>query len=145
MATFPWAAFSEQANSLTTQLNGLGSATLSAASNELDNATNLDTHQVIEVTLATHTVVTPGYLEIYMIKAVDGTNYEDAPVLGGLDRNTLLCKLPVKAGTGAKSVMSKMLPLPPFKVKYYIGNVTGNALNASGNIMNVFTGTKKSV
>jgi hypothetical protein len=140
MSTFPWDGFTDRGNLASTILDSLGDATLSAASTELDNSTNLDPHAYVEINLGSLTPVTPAYLELYMVKAPDGTNYEEAPVIGGLDRNTLIDTIPVPAGSGTKRPVSRPIMLPPFPVKFYVGNKLGVAMASSGNTIDVYTG-----
>jgi len=139
MATINWSAFTDRGNLASTVLDTLANATLSAASTALDNGTNKDTHAVIEINLGSLTPVTPGYLELYMIKAPDGTNYEEAPVIGGTDRNTLIATIPVPAGAGTKRVMTGLISLPPCPVKFYVGNQLNVTTTASGNTLDVYT------
>lgn len=145
MATTTWSAYTDRGNLAGTMLDSLADATLSAASTELDNATNKDTHALIEVNLGSITPVSPAYLEIYMIKAPDGTNYEQTPVVAGADVNSVAQVIPVVASASAKRVMSKfMIALPPCKVKFYVGNQLGVAMAATGNTFDVYTANLES-
>ena len=139
MATINWSAFTDRGNVASTVLDTLANATLSAASTALDNATNKDTHAVLEINLGSINPTTPAYLELYMIKAPDGTNYEVAPVIGGTDRNTLIATIPVPAGAATKRVMTGLISLPPCPVKFYIGNQLNVTTASSGNTLDVYT------
>jgi len=140
VATIKWSAFTDRGNLLSTVFNSIADAALSAATTALDNGTNLDTHCLIEINLGSLTPVTPGYIELYMLKAPDGTNYEEAPVVGGLDRNTLIATIPVPGGTATKRVMvPHLIVLPPCPVKWYLGNQMNVTSAASGNTMDVYT------
>jgi hypothetical protein len=141
MATVNWEAFTERADLIPTGLDNLADTTLSVASAVLDNGANLDTHCIVEVELDSVTHVSPAYLEIYMIKALDGSTYEEAPVIGGTDRNTLIATIPVPAGAGARIVTSGLITLPPCPVKFYVGNQCGVTFNNSTptNKLNVHT------
>jgi len=140
MATFPWGAFTDRGNLASTTLDSLADATLSAAMTELDNSSNLDTHAIIEVNLGSLNPTGSPYLELYMIKAPDGTNYEETPVIGGTDRNTLIVTPPVPTGSATKRVMTGLIILPPCKIKLYIGNQLNVTMAASGNTVDVYTG-----
>lgn len=144
-ATYPWNAFTDRGNLASTVLDSLADATLSGASAELDNSTNLDTHAIVEINLGSLTPTGSPYLELYMTRAPDGTNYEQAPVIGGTDRNTLVAIIPVPTGAAAKRVMTDLIVLPPFKVKFYVGNQLNVTAAASGNSIDVYTGSLKSV
>jgi hypothetical protein len=145
MATFPWAAFTDRGDVISTGLNSLADATISAAGTEVDNSTNLDTHAVVEVVLASLNPTGNPYVSIYMTTAPDGTNYQDAPVTGGTNQNMLLCTIPIPTGSAAKRVISKMVRIPPMKLKLYLDNQLNVALGASGNTVAFYTGTMKSV
>lgn len=144
-ATYPWNAFIDRGNLASTVLDSLADATLSAALTELNNASNLDTHVLIEVNLGSLNPTGSPYLELYMTKAPDGTNHEEAPVIAGTDRNTRIATIPVPTGSATKRVMTGILLLPPFKVIFYIGNQTNVTLAASGNTVDVYTGRMASV
>jgi hypothetical protein len=140
MSTFPWDGWTDQGNFASTILDSLGDGTLSGASTEFDNSSFLDPHAVVEINLGSLNPVTPAYLQLFMIKAPDGTNYEEAPVINGTDRNTLIDTIPVPAGSGTKRVTSRPILLPPFPVKFYVGNKLGVAMASSGNTIDVYTG-----
>lgn len=141
MATVQWSAFTDRGNLASTILDSLANATISAASTALDNATNKDTHAIIEINLGSAAFITTGdcYLELYMVKAPDGSNYEDAPAAGGADRNTLIATIPIIPTTSAKRVMTGLITLPPCPVKFYVTNQANVTLAASGNTIDVYT------
>jgi len=145
MASFPWEAFTDRGNVAGTTLNSLADATLSGVMTEIDNAANLDTHAVVEVNLGSLNPTGVPRLELYMVKAPDGTNYEQAPIIGGANRNTLIATIPVPTGSATKRVMSSLIVLPPFKVKLYIGNQLNVGMASSGNTVDVYTGRLASV
>ncbi len=66
----------------------------------------------------------------------------DLSVVGGIDVNTLIAEIPVKAGTGARIVTSGLLPILPFKCTYYLGNQANVTFNSTTptNAFNVYTG-----
>lgn len=144
-ATYPWNGFTDRGNLLSTSFDSKADGAAVVLGTELDNATNLDTHAFIEVNLGSLNPVTPGYLELYMVKAPDGTNYEDTPVIGSVDVNTRIDTIPVIAGTGTKRVISRIILLPPFKVKFALGNQLNVTTAASGNTLDVYTGILASV
>ena len=139
--TFPWAGFTDRGNFAGTALDSLTDATLSAASSELDNSTNLDTHAMIEINLGSLNPTGSPYLELYMVKAPDGTNNEEAPVIGGTDRNTMIAVIKVPTGSATKRVMlPELIEIPPFKLKFYVGNQLTVQTAASGNSLDIYTG-----
>jgi len=139
MAEINWSAFTDRGNLLSTVFDSIADATLSAATTALDNAANKDTHCLIELNLGSLNPVAPGYVELYMTKAPDGINYEEAPIIGGTDRNTLIATIPVPAGTSTKRIMTGLISLPPCPVKFYLGNQLNVTTAASGNTMDVYT------
>lgn len=145
MSDFPWKTFVDRGNLAGSVLNSLADGALSASMTSLDNSANKDTHMIIEVILGSLTPVTPGYLEIYLTKALDGTNYDEAPVIGGLDRNTLIATIPLPAGTGTKRVTTGLISIPPFKLISYVGNKLGVAMASSGNSFKVYSGVLANV
>ena len=139
MATVNWTVFTDRGNLLSTSFDSKADAAAVVAGTALDNAANKDTHALLEINLGSLNPVTPAYIEVYMTKAPDGTNYEEAPVIGGLDRNTLIATIPVPAGTATKRIMSGLITLPPCPVTFYLGNQMGVTTAASGNTLDVYT------
>jgi hypothetical protein len=140
MSNFPWEAFTDRGNLASTVLDSLGDDTLSGASTELDNSNNLDPHAFVEINLGSLNPTGIPLLQLYMIRAPDGTNYEEAPIIDGTNRNTLIGTIPVPTGSAAKRVISNMIMLPPFKVKFYVGNKLNVSTAGSGNTLDVYTG-----
>lgn len=140
MAAINWSAFTDRGNLASTILDSLADATLSGASTELDNATNKDTHALIEINLGSLNPTGSPYLELYMVKAPYGLNYEEAPIIGGDNRNTAIATIPVPTGLATKRVMtSTLIQLPPCKIKFYVGNQLNVSMAASGNSIDVYT------
>lgn len=142
MADFKWGTgWSSATSLLTTNLNSLGNNTISVASAAVNNTSNKDMHAFIEVILASLTPTGAAYVGIYMTKALDATNYEDAPITGGSQRNTLVASIPVSTTTGAKRVMSEHpILLPPYNVKFYLDNRSGVAFGSSDNELKIYIG-----
>jgi len=139
MAIVNWAAFVDEGNIASTILDSLADATLSAASTAIDNSSNLDTHAIIEINLGSLNPTGSPYLELYMVKAPDGTNYEEAPVIAGTNRNTLIATIPVPTGSATKRVMTGLIAIPPCPIKFYVGNQLNVTMAASGNTIDVYT------
>ena len=120
---------------LTTELNSLADATMSAASTAIANQTNLDMYADIEVNLASLSPAGGGYVSLYILEAVDGSNYpsqSDADLR--LTGTQLLCLLPVgTTASTAQRVVARNVLIPPGSFKIKLDNRTGVALNASGN------------
>lgn len=142
MADFKWGTgWSTGTSLLTTDLNSLGNNTISAASAAVNNTTNKDQYGYFEVILASLTPAGAAYVGIYMTKSLDATNYEDAPITGGSQRNTLVASIPLSTTASAKRVMSEYpILLPPYNVKFYLDNRSGVAFAASGNELKIYIG-----
>ncbi len=130
-----WNAPSSTVTVLTTDLNSLGSATMSAASSAIANQTNLDIYADIEVNLASLSPAAGAYVAIYIALAVDGSNY---PAPSGADMRLsstqLLCVIPVgTTASTAQRVAARNVILPPGTFKIYLDNQCGVALASSGN------------
>lgn len=142
--TYKWsAAWTSRGNVLTAELNALASAGVSAAGTEVDNATNLDTwgQLKLSVTFATNPSA-GGYVNVYMVTAPDGTNYEDSGTSTPVHR--LVASIPVRAVTTAQVVNSKPFPLEPAKTKFFLENQAGFAFPASGSTVALFTANEGS-
>lgn len=118
---------------LSTELNSLATNTMSAASSVL--SANIDTEVDIEVVLASLSPASGAYVSIYMLLAVDGSNYpspSDADLR--LQTSQLLCtiQLGIAASTAQRVVIPK-LSLPPGSIKFKLDNQSGVTLGASGN------------
>ncbi len=116
-----WGNLASVVSLLTTELNSLANGAATAASSAIANQTNLDVYADIELVLASLSPVAPNYGTLYILAAIDGTNYPSAT-----------------AATAQRIVVRHVL-LPPatFKVVYY--NQAGVALNATGNTIKAIT------
>ena len=147
MATVKWTVFTDRGNLAGTMMNTKGDTVLMGPSTALDNATNNDTHAILEINFGSYSPITTGdcFIEIYMVKAPDGTNYEEAPVSGGADRNTLIATVPVPPGASSTPrVMTGLITLPPCPVKFYITNQTNATTAGSANTLDVYTANLES-
>jgi hypothetical protein len=143
--TINWTTFTDRGNVASTILDSLADATLSAASTAISNQNNLDTHALIEINLGSLNPTGTPYLELYMTKAPDNTNYEEAPVIAGTSRNTLIATLPVPTGTATKRVMTGLITIPPCPIRFYVGNQLNVTMAASGNTIDVYTANLQDV
>jgi len=124
---------------LSTGLNSLTNATMSAASSTYDNSANLDLYVDIEVVLASLSPAAGAYVSIYVWESVDGTNFpaqSDADLR--LTTTQLLVSIPVgTTTTTAQRVAARNILLPPAKLQFKLDNQTGVSLNASGNTVKI--------
>lgn len=121
---------------LSTDLNSLANDTMSAASAEYDNGTNLNTLAWFELVLGSLTPTGTPRVDLYMTKELDGANYEDAPLTGGANQGHLfLGSFPLTTSTSAKRISIGPFLLPPCAIKFYLDNQSNVALAASGNTL----------
>ena len=140
MATEKWAAYTSRGNVLSTELNSLASAGRSAAGTEVDNGANLDMFGVLELSVTFGTAPSAGgYVEIYMVTAPDGTNYEDGSNSVDPGTHKLIDRLPVRAVTTAQRLTGRMIPLLPEKTKFLLYNGSGQSFPASGSTLTLYT------
>lgn len=128
-----WNAPSAAVSVLTTELNSLGNNTLSAASSAVDNRANLDVYADVELVLGSLSPTAGAYVALYILEALDDTNYAEATNLR-LKTSQLLCVigLDTTAAT-AQRIAVRNLILPPSKFKIVLDNQSGVSLAASGN------------
>ena len=140
MATEKWAAYTSRGNVLSTELNSLASAGRTAAGTEVDNGTNLDMFGVLELQVTFGTAPSAGgYVEIYMVTAPDGTNYEDGSNSVDPGTHKLIDRIPVRAVTTAQRLSGRVIPLLPEKTKFLLYNGSGQAFPASGSTLTLYT------
>ena len=140
MATEKWAAYTSRGSVLSTELNALASAGRSAAGAEVDNGTNLDMFGVLELSVTFGTAPSAGgYVEIYMVTAPDGTNYEDGSNTIDPGTHKLVDRIPVRAVTTAQRLSGRLIPLLPEKTKFLLYNGSGQAFPASGSTLTLYT------
>jgi len=140
MATEKWDVFTSRSTVLTTELNALANAGRSAAGAEINNATNMDMYGQLELQVTFGTAPTAGgFVEIYMVNALDGTNYEDGSNTVDPGTHKLVDRIPVRAVTTAQRLNGRMLPLEPAKTKFLLVNGSGQAFPASGSTLTLYT------
>ncbi len=136
-----WGNLASVVSLLTTELNSLANGAATAASSAIANQTNLDIYADIELVLASLSPVAPNYGTLYILEAVDGTNYPSATAAVLLNQpSQILCTFALDTtATTAQRIVVRNVLLPPasFKVAYY--NQAGVALGASGNTIRAIT------
>lgn len=131
------------ASVLTTELNSLASAGVSAASSARDNTTNLDLFTDLTFTIAAQGAArsSGANVSVYLIMALDGTNYDDTNATTA----ELAAVFSFDAVTTARQSTRRDIPIPPGLFKWFVVNNTGQAFAASGNILEVRNHSVKSV
>jgi hypothetical protein len=126
------------ADRLTTELNSLADAAVSALGTERDNTTDLATYSDLELNLASVTITSVvAAIDVYLVPTVDGTNYPDtvttyANFMAGYYVGQFLVKA-VSAAVFRGTL--RAIPIPPGKYKWALRNRCGAALAASGNTL----------
>lgn len=132
MSTQKWAAPESIATALTTELNSLANAAQSSASAAIDNETDLYQYIELELVLASLTPTGAPYSLVYLVKSVDGTNYEDVTTSAA---HAVLAVFPMSTAVAAKRICIANLLIPPCKFKLVVQNQAGPALASSGNTL----------
>lgn len=126
---------------------GIAAASINAGVNylgsEIDNSTNKDTDATIEVAFTCGVAPTANKtIEVYLIYAVDGSNYEDGAVAVDptLSPNGIVA---ARAVTAAQKVTIKGLPIMPFKFKVLLKSELNQ--NATGVTVLLYSHNKRLV
>jgi|SRR5215472_6691466 len=135
-----WSLFgSNPTTVLSTGLNTLANNTMSAASATYANQTNLDLYCDIEVFLNTFSPSAGAYVAIYVLAAIDGSNFpaqSDADLR--LTSTQLLCTVPTgTTASTAQRIAVRNILLPPQPIQFKLDNQTGGTLSASGNTVKI--------
>jgi hypothetical protein len=130
--TSKWTAPEAIASALTTELNALANGSISAASSAIDNETGLYLYMSVELALATLTPTGTPYCNLYLVKSVDGTNFEDLNVSMG---HEVIAVFPMATTAAAKRIAVANILIPPLQFKLAVENQTGVSLAASGSTL----------
>jgi hypothetical protein len=126
------------ATALTTDLNSLANGSTSALSAEIDNSTTKYLYADMELYLASLTPTAGGFVALYLVPSVDGTNYplfDTGASPGAANNNYFVGSFSTKAAAAAQRIAMREIQLPPGKYKLAVYNGAGVALAASGNTL----------
>jgi len=130
-----WSLFGSNPTTVLNTGATLATATMSAASSTYANQTNLDLYCDVEVNIGALSPSAGAYVAIYILAAVDGTNFpaqSDADLR--LTTTQLFCVIPIgTTASTAQRVAARNLLLPPQPVQFKLDNQTGVALAATNN------------
>lgn len=121
---------------MTTELNALGSAAgvISAVLSN-DAADELDLYVDLELTVTYAVAPTENSLvEVYIVRSVDGTNYEDASA-EGRPKHGYVGGFVLDNVTSAQRIILPEVRLPPDDFKLYVVNKAGTAMPATGTVI----------
>lgn len=102
-------------------------------SNVYDNTSNLYPEADIHVLLGSITPSGTPFLTLYLLWALDGTNFDDPQTAGAPQAGTPSYTKGVNSGASAKIIVFSRVLLRPGKCKFVIGNNTGVSLAATSN------------
>lgn len=122
-----------------TSMNALasGSYALGAAIDNRPTAGSVVSYDVADLTITLSSAVTAGssgpYLSVYILPAVDGTNYPSPPggTAGAAPTNLLAGTYQGVASTSTQTIVVGNIPIPPQLFKVMILNALGVALPAT--------------
>lgn len=125
---------------MTTELNSLTTTGTATASAGHDNTSDGYLYGDFELVITYGTNPTAGSLiELWLIRSVDGTNYEDSPPASGC-----VGAFKLAATTSAQRLIIPDVRLPSGKFKAYIvAKTTGQTAAASGNTLKVMKYSEK--
>lgn len=131
--TFKWTAPESIATYMTTALDGLANATFAGVGAAIDNETDLYPYIAFEVNLASLDPTAGAFVDIWINASLDGTNY--ATPTKPLITSNLLCTIQLDDASAAQRLVKGNILIPPLKFKLDLRNMSGVALNASGNTL----------
>jgi len=140
--SIPWEA-ADVTTIATTALNSLAAGASSGPLTEVDNATGLYTHGLLDLELGASFTCGTGTprVDCYATYAPDGTNYPNPPSgTGAIPGDLWVTRILGIASAGFTRNHSGMFPLVPFKKKIVIVNnlhTTGN-WNSTGNVLKLY-------
>jgi hypothetical protein len=139
MASVTWEQ-NRDVTALTTELNSLAN-NAAAISSAIDNDTDLDVYADFELVVTYGSNPTDQSLvELYVVRTVDGTNYEDASTTGPVvPRTGYVGGFSLRAVTTAQRIVIPEVRLPPRDFKVFVINKSGQTTAASGNTVKLKT------
>jgi len=121
---------------LSTELNSLANNSYSAASAAQGSDVGAaEVYGDFELAIASFTPGTNPVVELYLIRSVDGTNYEDGGGSVAPSQDAYVGAFQIASGTGAKRAVLR--DVPPGLWKAVVRNLSGAAFPASGNTLKV--------
>lgn len=133
---------------LTTELNSLTSTGAAITGSAVDNDADRDMYADFELKITYGTNPTAGsVIELYIIRTVDGTNFEDGATSGPvIPQSGYVGAFVLRATTSAQRMIIPGVPIPPrdFHV-LVVARTTGQTANSSGNTLTAYFYGRQSV
>lgn len=131
--TFKWTVPAAAVNLLTTELNNISNGAYTAVGAEYDNTSGLYTHGNFMVYLASLTPAAGGYVSVFLLAKVDGSNLPDGGGAVVPGPETFLFSVgTLSTGAGVKRRTVTGIPIPPCKFSIVALNGTGVSTAATG-------------
>jgi len=128
-----WGDLGTITTSLDTGLNSLADSA-NALGTEIDNATDQNMYADFQLTAAYSVAPSAGgYVSLYFIQALDGTNYADGDGSTDPPASAMVGNWPLRAATGTQVHTLRHVLQPATKYKPLVINEAGQAMVASGN------------
>jgi hypothetical protein len=99
-------------------------------SSEVDNSTILDRYLICQGQMTPEAAGTTGPYYLYILYAVDGTNYEDGGT-SAQPSKAPAAVFPVKAAASAQKVTTPRIEIEPYKFKLLYWNACGQQCDAN--------------
>lgn len=124
---------------LSTELNSLANGSFAATSGAVSLASGENVYQEadLELTVSFGTAPSPGGLAVWLLRRIDGTNFENANASTTPPARMPDVIIPVQAVTGTQRI-TVSLPMPPADFKVCVKNdSTGQSFASSGNTLKI--------
>lgn len=137
MSTVQLAVYRGLTTAMSTELNALPVATTTtgrAVSAAIDNSSNLDLFDVLELTVTFATAPTAGTLvEVYLLISIDGgTTYSDGSASVEPQSSLFVGGFTVRAVNTIQRLHLRDVPMQPGLFKYLVKNTTNQPFPATG-------------
>jgi hypothetical protein len=136
LSTIQLADYRGVSSAMTTELNALASSTGKAISSAIDNTTNGDLFDDLELAVDFVTAPTAGtVIELYLLPSIDGTVYPDGSTSILPQSSLFVGGFAVRNTTAAQVMTLRGIALPPGLFKYLVQNTTNQAFPATGSTL----------
>lgn len=136
MSTIQLAPYRGVSTVMSTDLNSLAATTGKAISAAIDNGTDLDLFDDLELAVTFGSAPIAGTLiEVYLLPAADGSNYPDGSTSVTPQASLYAGGFVVRAVTTAQVLVLRGVALPPGLFKYLVQNTTSQAFPSSGSTL----------